>query len=270
VTLTATQVRELLDRHGLSPRKSLGQHFVVDPNTVRRIVVLAGVDAGDHVVEVGAGLGSLTVELAAAGAHVVAIEADDSLIPALREVTDDLDVEVVHADALAVDWEALLADAPTWKLVANLPYNVATPLVVELLDHVPPITELFVMVQREAGERLVADPGGKTYGIPSVKVAYWAHAELVGTVPPTVFLPRPKVESALVRITRRTEPAVAADPERLFALVRQAFGQRRKMLRRSLAGLADDGDFERAGVQPDARPEQLDVEAWGRLTDAIG
>jgi 16S rRNA (adenine1518-N6/adenine1519-N6)-dimethyltransferase len=261
-------VRDLLDRYALHPRKSLGQHFVVDPNTVRRIVALAGVQAGDQVVEIGAGLGSLTVELAAAGAHVLAVETDSALIPALEEVTRDLDVQVVEADALTLDWGPLLAAVPRWRVVANLPYNVATPLVADLLDDVPSVVDLFVMVQRESADRLVAAPGSKSYGIPSVKVAYWADAELVGTVPPTVFLPRPKVESALVRITRRAEPAVSADPDRLFALVRQAFGQRRKMLRRSLAGLVEDEAFAKAGVRPDARPEELDIEAWGRLTDA--
>ncbi len=153
--------------------------------------------------------------------------------------------------------------------MANLPYNVATPLVLDLLDDVAAITRMLVMVQREAGERLAASAGDPAYGIPSVKVAYHAHAELVGRVPPTVFVPQPRVESVLVRITRRLEPAVAADPDRLFALVRTAFGQRRKMLRRSLAGVVPAEAFTTAGVRPEARPEELGIEAWGRLTDAV-
>jgi 16S rRNA (adenine1518-N6/adenine1519-N6)-dimethyltransferase len=142
---------------------------------------------------------------------------------------------------------------------------VATPLVLDLLDHVPAIDRMLVMVQREVGERLAASPGTKAYGIPSVKVAYWATAEVVGRVGPNVFWPKPKVESALVRIERRPEPATASDAEALFTLVRAGFGQRRKMLRGSLSGLVDPAAFERAGVSAEARAEELSVEDWGRL-----
>jgi 16S rRNA (adenine1518-N6/adenine1519-N6)-dimethyltransferase len=174
----------------------------------------------------------------------------------------------VHADALELDWTSALAGVEHWQLVANLPYNVATPLVLDLLDRVPAIDRMVVMVQREVGERLAATPGTKAYGIPSVKVAYWANAEVVGRVGPSVFLPRPKVESVLVRIVRKPVPATTADPGRLFALVRAGFGQRRKMLRRSLAGLVMADDFERAGVSPEARAEQLSAVDWGRLAGA--
>jgi len=269
VTLTRREAVELLERHGLQPSRALGQNFLVDPNTVRRIVRLAGVGRGEPVVEIGAGLGSLTLALAEAGAQVTAIEIDRYLLPALREITAPLAVTVVEADAMTLDWAALLAAHPRWSLVANLPYNVATPLVCDLLDEVPAIDRMLVMVQREVGERLAAAPGTSAYGIPSLKVAYWATATVVGRVPPTVFLPQPKVESALVRIERRPTPAVAADPERLFALVRAAFGQRRKMLRRSLAGVVAPGAFEQAAIRPEARPEELGIEAWGRLTDAV-
>ena len=144
----------------------------------------------------------------------------------------------------------------------------SVPLVCDLLDRVPAIERMLVMVQREVGERLAAAAGDPAYGIPSVKVAYWATARVVGRVPPTVFLPQPRVESVLVRIERRPAPAVDADPDRLFTLVRTAFGQRRKMLRRSLAALVDPHAFEQADIRPEARPEELDIEAWGRLTDA--
>jgi 16S rRNA (adenine1518-N6/adenine1519-N6)-dimethyltransferase len=154
-------------------------------------------------------------------------------------------------------------------LVANLPYNVATPLVLDLLEGVPTIDRMLVMVQREVGERLAARPGDKAYGIPSVKVAYRADAEVVGRVPPTVFIPPPRVESALVRLTRLPEPRVDADPAVMFRLVDAGFGQRRKMLRRSLAGLVDADAFDRAGVRPDARAEELDVDAWARLTRVV-
>ncbi|MCB1017933.1 MAG: 16S rRNA (adenine(1518)-N(6)/adenine(1519)-N(6))-dimethyltransferase RsmA, partial [Acidimicrobiales bacterium] len=235
--LTRRDVVALLDAHGLEPSRALGQNFVVDPNTIRKVVDLAGVAPGDAVVEIGAGLGSLTTALVDAGADVTAVELDQHLVPVLRDVLAGTDARIVQADAREVDWGELLAGRERWSLVANLPYNIATPLVADLLDDVPQIERMLVMVQREAAERLAASPGTKAYGIPSVKVAYWATAEVVARVSPNVFLPRPKVESALVRVVRRPEPPTAADPDRLFALVRAGFGQRRKMLRRSLSGL---------------------------------
>ncbi|HEY5154198.1 MAG TPA: 16S rRNA (adenine(1518)-N(6)/adenine(1519)-N(6))-dimethyltransferase RsmA, partial [Acidimicrobiales bacterium] len=187
--LTRSEVVDLLARHGLAPSRALGQNFLVDPNTIRRIVRLAEITPGDPVVEIGAGLGSLTLGLADAGAEVTAIEIDRHLLPALREVVEPHGVSVVEGDALTLDWAEVLAGHDRWALVANLPYNVATPLVCDLLDDVPAIERMLVMVQREVGERLAAGPGDPAYGIPSVKVAYWATAEVVGRVPPTVFLP---------------------------------------------------------------------------------
>lgn len=261
-------VRELLARHGLAPRRDLGQNFVADPNTVRRIAHLAGVGPGVHVVEVGAGLGSLTLALAETGAEVTAVEVDAGLAVVLRDVVADVaNVTVVEGDAMRLDWSALLAGHDDWVLVANLPYNVATPLLADLLDDVPAITRMLVMVQREVGERLVAGPRSEAYGAVSVKVAYWARARLAGNVPAAVFLPRPNVESALVEIVRRPPPDVA--PGQLFALVRTAFGQRRKMLRRSLAGVVAPEQFAAAGVAETARPEELDLDAWVRLTKAV-
>jgi 16S rRNA (adenine1518-N6/adenine1519-N6)-dimethyltransferase len=268
LTLTPREASQLLSAHGLSPSRALGQNFVVDPNTVRRIARLAAVGVGDHVVEVGAGLGSLTLALAETGAEVTAVEIDRHLLPVLRSVLAERapSVRVVAGDAMALDWASVLAGARTWVLVANLPYNVATPLVLDLLDGAPAIGRMLVMVQREAGERLAAGPGDKAYGIPSVKVAYHATAQLVGTVGPNVFLPKPRVESVLVSIVRHSGgPAVDADPERLFALVRAGFGQRRKMIRRSLAGLLDTATIEAAGVDPASRAEDLSLDAWSRL-----
>ena len=271
--LGPAQVRRLLAEHDVRPSKALGQHFVADPNTVRRIVRLAGVEPSSRVVEIGAGLGSLTLALAATGATVVAVEVDRRLVPVLSAVVGGLpNVTVVQADVRHVDWTVLLGPAAVgrspWQLVANLPYNVATPLVVELLATAPQIGSLVVMVQREVGERLAAVPGQKAYGAVSVKVAYWATAAVVGTVPPTVFVPRPGVDSALVRIDRRERPAVPASVasyERLCTVVAAGFAQRRKMLRRSLAGVVAAEAFEAAGVDPSARAEDLDVGAWGRL-----
>lgn len=276
MVLTRSQTGELLRAHDVAPSRALGQNFVVDPNTVRRIARLAGVGPADHVVEIGAGLGSLTLALADTGASVTALEVDRRLLAILEEVladaglaAGDSPVRVVDADATTADWERLLAASDRWVLVANLPYNVATPLVIDLLDHVAAIERMLVMVQAELGERLVAGPGGKDYGIPSLKVAYWATAHLVGHVGPDVFLPRPRVGSALVNIRRRARPASGADPATLFALVRTAFGQRRKILRRSLAGWLTAEAIAAAGVAPDARPEQLDLAAWGRLADQV-
>ncbi len=276
MTLGAGAIRELLQRHDISPSRALGQNFVTDPNTVERIVRLAGVEPGDHVVEIGPGVGSLTVGLVEAGASVVAIELDRHLLAPLGEVLGGLEagteVEVVEADATRLNWTEFFADRPgrAWKLVANLPYNVAAPVVLRALDEAPAVVDILVMVQREVGERLAAAAGTAAYGIPSVKVAYWGRAEVVGRVPAAVFYPAPKVESVLVRILRSAEPATTADPEVLFGLVRQAFGQRRKMLRRSLAGRVDPDAFEAAQVSPQARPQEIDVLAWGRLAEAVG
>jgi 16S rRNA (adenine1518-N6/adenine1519-N6)-dimethyltransferase len=274
VTLSPREADALLKAHGLTPSRALGQNFVVDPNTVRRIARLAGVGPGDHVIEVGPGLGSLTRALVETGASVTALELDRHLLPILGTELVPLGVRVVQGDAMEANWTALLAASDRWVLVANLPYNVATPLVLDLLDDVPAIAEMVVMVQREAGERLAAAPGGSAYGIPSVKVAYWATAAVVARVPPTVFLPQPKVESVVVRLRRRQAPAVDADPAVLFALVRTAFGQRRKMLRRSLADLLGGADaavelITAAGLDPTARPETLSIEAWGALAQAL-
>jgi 16S rRNA (adenine1518-N6/adenine1519-N6)-dimethyltransferase len=269
VTLTRREITELLERHGLSPSRALGQNFLADPNTVRRIVRLAQVSPGDPVVEIGPGVGSLTTALADAGAAVTAVELDRHLLPVLEEVVGPLGVRVVHADALEADWDDLLAGHERWSLVANLPYNVGTTIVLQLLDDVPAIETMLVMVQREVGERLAAPPGSGAYGIPSVKLALWATAAVVGRVPPTVFVPAPKVESVLVRIRRLPEPAVDVDSDELMALVRRAFGQRRKMLRRSLAGEVSPAAFAAAGIAPDDRPEQLGIQQWGALTAAV-
>lgn len=261
---------DLLETHGLRASRALGQNFVADPNTVRRIARLAGVGPGDRVVEIGAGLGSLTLALCETGAAVTAVEIDRYLLPVLRTVVEPAGATVVEGDALRLDWAALLGPAsePGWVLVANLPYNVATPLVADLLDFVPAISRMLVMVQKEVGERLAAGVGSPAYGAVSVKVAYWAVARVVGKVPPTVFVPQPKVDSALVAIERRPAPAVPVEEvatARLFEVVRAGFAHRRKMLRGALAGVVAPSAFEVAGVAPTARAEELDVAAWGRL-----
>ena len=258
-------VVELLDTHGVRPSRALGQNFVADPNTVRRIARLAEVGAGDHVLEIGAGLGSLTLALLETGARVTVVELDRRLAEILRSTLGDV-VEVIEGNALHLDWPSVLSAAERWVLVANLPYNVATPLVLELLEGAPAIERMLVMVQREVGERLAAGVGDTGYGAVSVKVAYWATAAVAGRVPPGVFVPAPRVDSALVTIRRRAAPAVV-DVERgdLFALIEAGFAHRRKMLRRGLSGIVGAECFESAGVAPDSRAEELDVHAWGRL-----
>ena len=262
-------IGELLARGGLSPRRDLGQNFVADANTVRRIARLAEVGPGDRVVEVGAGLGSLTLALAETGAEVLAVEVDRGVVPLLREIAEPHpNVTVVEADAMTADWPALLGSERGWVLVANLPYNVATPLICDLLDGVPQIERMLVMVQREAAERFCAAPRTPQYGAVSVKVAYWATARIAGLVPASVFVPRPNVESALADIRRRPTPAVDVPAGDLFQLVRTAFGQRRKMLRRSLHDVVAQGVFDAAAIDSERRPEELDVYEWGRLAAA--
>jgi 16S rRNA (adenine1518-N6/adenine1519-N6)-dimethyltransferase len=271
MTLTRRQATELLESHGAHPSRALGQNFVVDPNTVRRIARLAEVGVGDRVLEIGPGLGSLTLALAETGARVTALELDRFILPILRGQVEPLGVRVVEGDAMEANWDELLG-GETHTLVANLPYNISVPLICDLLDQQPLITRMLVMVQKEVGDRLAAASGSKTYGAVSVKVAYWGKAKVVGVVPPTVFLPQPKVDSALVSIVRHNVPAV--DPQNvpaevLFSLVRTAFGKRRKMLRGSLSGTVDPVSFAQAGIDPAARPEQLDVHQWGALATAV-
>jgi 16S rRNA (adenine1518-N6/adenine1519-N6)-dimethyltransferase len=294
VTHGRAEIHELLLANDLRPRRALGQNFVADGNTVRRIVRLAGITEGRRVIEIGAGLGSLTLALVEAGASVTAVEIDRHVVPVLRAQVEPLGVRVVEADALQVDWADLLGPPPsgdrapdreTWSLVANLPYNVAVPLVIRVLEEAPLVTSLLVMVQREVGERLAAVAGDDAYGAVSVKVAYWATAAVVGRVPASVFIPRPRVESVLVRLDRHgtptgtegTESSPVSDTfpqtvgpgsatyDRLFTVVRGGFAHRRKMLRRSLEGLVRAEAFEATGIRSTARAEELTLSEWERL-----
>lgn len=270
MTHTRTELTALLAQHGLKPSRALGQNFVVDPNTVRRIARLAGVGPGDLVLEIGAGLGSLTLALAETGAEIEAMEVDRYLLAPLRSVVEPHGVAVHHDDALHADYERIL-HGRTATVVANLPYNVATPLVLHLLETQPLITRMLVMVQKEVGERFAAHAGDEAYGAASLRLQYFADAQVVGKVGPSVFVPRPNVDSALVSIVRREH--VRVDPEvvsetALFEIIRTSFGQRRKMLRRSLAGWVTEGVFERAGIDPTRRPEELTLEEFARLAAA--
>ncbi|HEY6567357.1 MAG TPA: 16S rRNA (adenine(1518)-N(6)/adenine(1519)-N(6))-dimethyltransferase RsmA [Actinomycetota bacterium] len=278
--LGATAIRDLARRHGIRPTKSLGQNFLIDPNLARAIVADAGIGPGDPVIEVGAGFGSLTVALASAGAHVLAIEFDRGLIPALEEVTSGMDgVHVLHADAMKLDWPAVLAcevgeaGAP-WTLCANLPYNVAVPVVMESLERGTTITREVVMVQREVGERLAAGPGDDQYGAVSVRVAYRARASVVRKVASSVFWPRPSVDSVVVRLDRLAVPPVSVDEATLWKVVEVAFAERRKTMRNAVRRLgidasAADDILREAGVAPASRPEELDIAAFAAIAERI-
>jgi 16S rRNA (adenine1518-N6/adenine1519-N6)-dimethyltransferase len=273
--LGPAEIRSLAVQLGIRPTKSLGQNFLHDANTIRRIVRTAEVGADDVVLEVGPGLGSLTLGLLEAGARVVAVEVDPVLGGALpatvsARAPDAADrLNVVVADALRL---TELPDPQPTALVANLPYNVAVPVLLHLLELLPTLRTGLVMVQAEVAERLAASPGGKAYGIPSVKVAWYASARRAGAVPRAVFWPVPNVDSGLVRLERRDPPS-AADRADVFALVDAAFAQRRKMLRSALAGWAGSAAaaealLRAAGVDPTVRGETLDVTAFAAIAAA--
>ena len=276
--LSGADIRALATALGLRPTKTLGQNFVVDPNTARRIVKAAGVTGDDVVLEVGPGLGSLTLALLPAARRVVAVEIDPPLAALLPQTVaarlpscaDRL--EVVLADALRV--RELPGEPPT-TLVANLPYNVAVPVVLHLLALLPSLARGLVMVQAEVAERLAAPPGNRVYGVPSVKAAWYADVRRAGPVPRTVFWPVPNVDSGLVAMARREPPDTRATRDEVFAVVDAAFAQRRKTLRQSLAGVAGsaaaaEDALVRAGVDPKARGESLDVADFARVAEALG
>jgi 16S rRNA (adenine1518-N6/adenine1519-N6)-dimethyltransferase len=270
--LGPADIRALADRLGVRPTKSLGQNFLHDANTIRRIVRTAELVAGETVLEVGPGLGSLTLGLLDAGHPVLAVEIDPVLAAALpatvAERVPDADLTVRTADALQL---RELPDSPT-ALVANLPYNVAVPVVLHLLEIAPSLRRGLVMVQAEVADRLAALPGSRTYGIPSVKAAWYAAATRAGAVPAAVFWPVPNVESGLVRLVRRDAPETTATRSEVFAVVDAAFAQRRKTLRAALAGWAGsapaaESALRAAGIDPQARGETLDVTQFARIAE---
>ena len=269
-------MRALAGRLGVRPTKTLGQNFVVDANTVRRIVRRSGVGPDDVVVEIGPGLGSLTLGLLEASTRVVAVEIDPVLADELPRTVaarrPDLSdrLEVLPADALRV--QTLPGPAPT-ALVANLPYNVAVPVLLSFLQRFGSLRSALVMVQAEVAHRLAAPPGSRTYGVPSVKAAWYADVRLAGAIGRTVFWPAPNVDSALVALTRRQPPASVAGREQVFAVVDAAFAQRRKTLRAALAGWAGspaeaEAVLRTAGIDPATRGERLTVGEFAAVADA--
>ena len=272
MTLTRTQVKDLLQKYDINPRKSLGQNFVVEPNTIRQIIELASIEADDFVIEVGPGIGSLTSSLLEVAGHVTAIEVDDALVRVLTDLLrpEDNRFRLVNADVMNLDVNELLAARnESWNLVANLPYNISVPLICDFLERVPVITKMTVMVQKEVAERLVAKTGEKAFGLPSLKIQYFAEVKKIADVPPSVFLPKPKVDSSLVQIERREKYVTSANYDVLFELAKRSFSQRRKMLRRSLKETFDLNDFESAGVDPTQRAEDITLEEWGALTNQL-
>lgn len=270
MTLGAGRIRALLDEHGISPSRALGQNFLIDPNTARRIAAASGAGAGDGVLEIGPGLGSLTLALAELGAEVTAVELDRHLVPVLRQVVADVapPIRVVEADALEIDLDDLVTGGRSWRLAANLPYNVGTTIFLRILEEAPAVTGGVVLVQREVAERLAAGAGDDAYGIPSVKAAWWVDARVAGRVPASVFHPRPRVDSSFVTFERHPPPGGDGLRARVFDLVDAGFGQRRKMLRRSLADHVEPGALERADIDPTRRAEELALDDWVRLARA--
>jgi 16S rRNA (adenine1518-N6/adenine1519-N6)-dimethyltransferase len=274
--LGAGQIRDLAGRLGVRPTKKWGQNFVIDANTVRRIVRLADLGPGDVVVEIGPGLGSLTLALLPQVASVVAVEVDPTLATALPQTVAALApaygdrLAVLHGDALTVH---SLPDPQPTALVANLPYNISVPVVLSFLEAFPTLRRALVMVQLEVAERLAAPPGSKTYGIPSLKAAWYAEVRLTGTVSRTVFWPAPNVDSGLVTLIRREPPRTPASRKEVFACIDAAFAQRRKTLRAALAGWAGSAahaetTLRAAGVDPRTRGEQLDIGTFAAIAAA--
>lgn len=276
--LTSNDIRELCAQLNIRPTKTLGQNFVNDPGTVRKIVRNAGVQAGEQVLEIGPGLGSLTLALLEAGAQVSAVEIDPPLAQALPITAQarfpEAKLQVFTADALTITGPESIDGATPTRLVANLPYNVAVPIVLTVLEKLPSIQTVLVMVQAEVADRLAATPGNKIYGVPSAKVAWYASARRTLTIGRNVFYPVPNVDSALVKIERRPHPDTAATREQVFAVIDAAFAQRRKTLRQALAGLAGSAGaaqeaLERAGVSPTARGETLDIDQFAAVAQQL-
>ena len=273
--LGATDIRALAEELGVRPTKTLGQNFVIDGNTIRRIVAAADIRPDETVLEVGPGLGSLTLGLLDAAATVVAVEIDPVLagkLPATvaqRRPEAAANLHVVLGDGMRI---TELPAEPT-ALVANLPYNVAVPVVLHLLEHFPSLQHGLVMVQDEVADRMAAKPGSKTYGVPSVKAAWYATMRKAGVIGMNVFWPAPKIASGLVGFTRHEPPETRASREEVFAVIDAAFAQRRKTLRAALAGWAGspaeaEKALRAAGVDPTARGEVLDIAAFARIAEA--
>jgi|HigsolmetaAR203D_1030402.scaffolds.fasta_scaffold00050_90 16S rRNA (adenine1518-N6/adenine1519-N6)-dimethyltransferase len=279
---TPSQTQQILRQYGFTFKKSLGQNFLIDQNILKKIVDAAGLTETSGVLEIGPGIGALTQKLAEKAGKVAAIEIDDRLLPILRDLfREQPHVEIIHGDVLELDIRAIAADkfagCTSLHVVANLPYYVTTPILMALLEQKLPLRNIVVMVQKEVAERISAGPGGKDYGSLSIAVQYYCVPEMITIVPQTVFIPRPNVDSAVIRLTIRDEPPVRVRDEALFfRLVKAAFAHRRKTICNNLLahfGKQDrariDRALERCGIDPARRAESLSIGQFADLANAL-
>lgn len=270
---------EIMKQYGIKANKALGQNFLIDTNILDKIILAGKVGEADHVVEIGPGLGSLTQKLAGKAGKLTVIEKDRQLIPVLKETLSEYtNISYIEGDVLKVDWSQILAPGEKVKIIANLPYYITTPIIMGILEGGIPTENMVFMVQREVAERMVASPGGKDYGALSIAIQFYSDPEIVTIVPPTVFIPRPNVDSAVIKLTTLEKPAVEVENEEIFfKVVRSAFQQRRKTLRNSLSKsvelhLSKDeaiAALEAAAINPQLRGEKLGLDDFGRLSDQI-
>ncbi|MDF2902827.1 MAG: ksgA [Bacillus sp. (in: firmicutes)] len=281
---TPIRTRDILEKYGFSFKKSLGQNFLIDPNILKRIVDHAEITEETGTIEIGPGIGALTEQLARSSKKVVAFEIDQRLLPILNETLDPYsNVEVIHQDVLKADvktvMEDRLSDIKDIMVVANLPYYVTTPIIMKLLEEKLPIRGIVVMLQKEVAERITANPGTKDYGSLSIAVQYYTKAEIVMTVPKTVFVPQPNVDSAVIRLTVRENPPVTMiDEAFFFRVIKMSFAQRRKTILNNLTSQLPNGKekkesivlaLEQANIDPRRRGETLSIEEFARLSDSL-
>lgn len=282
---TPSKTKEIVNKYGFRFRKSLGQNFLVEPKFIDKIVDAAGLNEDEIVVEIGPGIGALTQSMAGQAGQVVAVEIDQKLIPILQEILAPYqNIKVVNHDALKVDFNAITNDLPDrgkfkpeYKIVANLPYYITTPVIMRVLEGDFNFSSMVLMVQKEVAERMMASPGTKDYGALSIGVQYHCEPQIVTIVPKTVFMPRPEVESAVIKLVKRTEPIVNLIDERLFfTLVKSAFGQRRKTLLNSLnnSGIARSKEewqeaLNACDIDPQRRGETLSIQEFAKLSNYL-
>ncbi|GAB2719044.1 16S rRNA (adenine(1518)-N(6)/adenine(1519)-N(6))-dimethyltransferase RsmA [Paenibacillus thermoaerophilus] len=273
----------ILKKYGLSAKKSLGQNFLTDLNILRKIAEAAELGPEDGALEIGPGLGALTEHLARKAGRVAAVELDDRLLPVLRETLAPYpQVRVIHGDVLKLDlarlWEECFADCHSVSVAANLPYYITTPILMKLIESGLPFRHIVVMIQKEVADRIAARPGSKDYGSLSVAIQFYCETETVTRVPPSVFVPQPNVESAVIRLTRRAEPAVRVSDEAwFFRVVQASFAQRRKTLANNLLGVfMPKGERARleallaeVGIAPGRRGETLSMDEFARLSERL-